>query len=437
MNGASGCVAARTASRNPARWFAPCLAVLVLVLPVQAEAAGGAREQTRPTPVLSQPVYQQLMKAQELADGGDVAAALRQLDKLRDSRRAGGLSAYEKANLYNMYAYLYYQREQYGRATQAYETVLKQPDLPLAMEVSSQYALAQLYFVAEQYSSAVSALRRWFALVENPQPAAHALLAQMYYQKRDYSAALQQVERAVQLARQKGVAPQESWYLLMRALYYDRGELKKVVRVLEQLLRGWPRKEYLVQLSGMQGELQRERRQLVAMETAYTAGMLTSEQDLLNMAYLYLATDTPYRAAGVLQRGLDRGRIGKTSKNYALLGTALQTAQEIDRAIPAMVSAAELADDGEIWATLATLYLDADDSARAASAARSALERGGLRRPDSTRLVWGMALFNLDEFDQARRQFERAARDKRSRSVAEEWLVYLESEQARRAALAI
>jgi tetratricopeptide (TPR) repeat protein len=208
-----------------------------------------------------------------------------------------------------------------------------------------------------------------------------------------------------------------------------------VSAVLSELLRRWPRKEYWTQASGIYGELQNDKRQLVAMEVAYMAGMLNREQELLNMAYLYLGADTPYRAAKVLERGLENKQIPETSRNYELLGNSLRAAQELDRAIPAMAKAAQLSSEGEPWYRLANIYLDNDDFLNAAKAAQTALKKGNLKRTDSTRVVLGMALFNLDKLTQARKQFELAARDKRSKKMADEWIKYLDNELARRASL--
>jgi tetratricopeptide (TPR) repeat protein len=237
------------------------------------------------------------------------------------------------------------------------------------------------------------------------------------------------------LAQQSGKQPKENWFLLQRALYYDKGDMKKVAAVLEELLRRWPKKEYWTQASGIYGELKNEDRQLVALETAYVAGMLSREQELLNMAYLYLGADTPYRAAKVLEQGIDKKQIPASSKNYELLGNALRSSQELERAIPAMTRAAELSDSGELWARLANVYLDNDDFAKAAGAAQTALNKGQLRRPDSTRIVLGMALFNLDKLPEARVQFQRAAKDKRSEKMARDWMMYLDNEVQRRKSL--
>jgi hypothetical protein len=44
----------------------------------------------------------------------------------------------------------------------------------------------------------------------------------------------------------------------------------------------------------------------------------------------------------------------------------------------------------------------------------------------------GMALFNQKRLEQARRAFERAAGDNRSRRAAQQWIAYVDSELKRR-----
>lgn len=413
-----------TGSRPAAAFAVPGMAL--------AQAAG---ESTRKTPALRNDVYEKLAEAQKLAEAGKPRQALAELDALRDSQGRRRLNSYELANLHNFYAFVYFQQEQYARAVQSYRQVLAQPDLPQAMAESTHYALAQLYFAQEDYGQAVRSLQEWFRLAQNPQPDAYILLAQAYYQNKQYDAALRNVEQGMRLAAQAGKPAKENWYLLMRALYYDKGDLKKVVWVLEELLRRWPKKEYLVQLSGMYGELGNERGQVAAMECAYVMGWLQQEQELLNMAYLFIATDTPYKAAGVLEQGLARKAIQPTAQNYELLGSALRTAQERQRAIPALRRAAELDDDGEPWVLLANIYLDLDDYGKAVEAAEAALRRGGLKWPEDVRLVLGMALFHQGQLDAARRQFELAVKSPRSAKSAADWLRYLDAEIERRRSL--
>lgn len=392
-------------------------------------------EKTRRTPALRNDVYEKLSKAQAAAEEGDFNGAKKVLDDLAALQREGKkLNSYELANLYNFYAFICFEEENYKCVLDSYRKVLAQPDIPIAMENSTLYAVAQIYFVLEDYPGAIKAMNKWFAAVENPQPDAYVLLAQAYYQTKQFDLALTNVEKAMSIAKSKGKEPKENWYLLLRVLYYDKGNMTKVEWVLEELIKRWPKKDYFTQLSGIYGEREKEARQLSAMEFALDQGMLTRQQELLNMAYLFLGADTPWKAAKVVDKGLKAKTIEGTSKNYELLGNSLRAAQEVSRAIPAMEKAAKLSKKGEPWARLANIYLDNDQYGKAVSAARTALKRGKLRSASNTQIVLGMSLYNMKELDAARKEFVKLSKSKNenTKKMAQDWLRFLDNEIKRR-----
>ena len=425
------------------------LAVSLAVVPVALDQVGiniGAAQaqeaekpkprETRKTPALRNKVYEKLQKIQEAAEAKDFATAVKLLEEMRTDDGKNQLNSYELANMWNFYAFVYYSQENYPKTIQAYRNVLKQPDLPLAMEINTQYQIAQLYFVVEDYPKAIVALNDWFKVAENPQPNAYILRSQAYYQVKKYDNALSDVEKAMSLAEAKGKEPKENWYLLMRALYYEKGDMNKVGWVLEELLRRWPKKDYLTQISGIYAEQKKEGRQLAAYEAAYNVYGFEREQEVVNMSYLFLGADVPYKAAQAMEKGFKEGKLKENTKNYELLGNALSAAQESKRALPYMEKAAKLADNGEPWARLANIYFDNDKYDDAVKAGRTALKKGKVKRPDNTMVVIGMSLFNLERLNEARREFVKAGKDKRSEKLASQWVRYIDNEIVRRKSLA-
>ncbi|MEQ8801859.1 MAG: hypothetical protein RLP45_07460, partial [Haliea sp.] len=97
-------------------------------------------------------------------------------------------------------------------------------------------------------------------------------------------------------------------------------------------------------------------------------------------------------------------------------------------AIPAMEKAAAKSEDGELYARLGNIYLDGDRNEEAITAITRGLQRGGVRRPDSARLVLGMAYFNTKQYEKAREAFQAAGRDERSAQYARQWIQYMDSE---------
>lgn len=404
---------------------------------VQAQESQPKKErETRRTPALRNKVYEKLAEAQVAAEAKDYRTAAKILDGMISSGGKKALNSYELANVYNLYAFIYYSEEQYGKALQAYENVVKQPDIPLAMEVNTRFTIAQLYFVQEDWEKGIAALQQWFKMTENPNANAYVLLAQGYYQTKDYNKALFNVEKAIDMYKAKDKLPKEQWYNLARFLYFEKNDVNNTVRVLEELLKYYPKKQYWVQASHMYGEQKKEARQLAAMETAYVQDMLDKSGEQVTMAYLYLNGEVPYKAAKVLDKGLKNKTIEDKSKNWEIAGNAWRQAQELKKAIPAMEAAAAKSDAGELYSRLGNVYLDSDQFKKAITAINKGLKRGGVKRPDTARLVLGMAYFNDKQYDKARKAFVAAGRDERSARYAQQWIKYMDSELERQQSLA-
>ena len=389
------------------------------------------QQETRRTPALRNKVYERLAEAQVAAEEKDWKTARKVLDGMIESGGKKALNSYELANVYNLYAYVYYSMEDYGQALKAYEQVVAQPDIPLAMEINTRYTIAQLYFVQEDWSKGIAALKEWFKATENPPASAYVLMSQGYYQLKDYEQSLANVNTAIDMYKAKDKIPKEPWYNLARFLYFEKNDVNNAVLVLEELLKHYPKKQYWVQLSHMYGEQKKESEQLSAMDTAYMQGMLDKGTEQITMAYLYLNADVPYRAAKVMDKGLKNESIDPTSKNYEILGNSWRQAQEIKSAIPAMELAAAKSDSGELYARLGNVYLDGDQFKKAITSINKGLSRGGVKRPDTARLVLGMAYFNDKQYSNARKAFSAARKDERSEKYANQWLKYLTSELER------
>jgi tetratricopeptide (TPR) repeat protein len=71
----------------------------------------------------------------------------------------------------------------------------------------------------------------------------------------------------------------------------------------------------------------------------------------------------------------------------------------------------------------------------AVDSVRRAIEKGGLKRPDQANVLLGIALYNLERYEQAIAAFRLASQDTRSRRTASQWITHIGSEQSRQAQL--
>ncbi|MBT8422273.1 MAG: tetratricopeptide repeat protein, partial [Gammaproteobacteria bacterium] len=233
------------------------------------------------------------------------------------------------------------------------------------------------------------------------------------------------------LARERGTKPKEQWYLLQRVAYWEKEDYRKVRSILEILVTNWPKKEYWSQLSGIYYELKDESRQLAAYEAAYDQGLLETSSELTQMAQLFMQSEVPFKGAQVLEEGLASGKIEKNERNLRLLSQAWQMAQEDRKAIEPLQQAAKLSNDGDLYARLATSYLNLDQYKNCISASRNAINKGGLKYPGDTWLVLGMCQFENKQLSAAKTSFQNAAKYDKSAKNARSWITYTENEQAR------
>jgi len=399
-----------------------------------AQAGQNSEEvKTRKTPATREKVYKRLSEAPALVEGGKTGEAVKVLEDVKSMR---DLNSYEVAQMWNFYGFIYYSAERYKESIKSYEMVLQQADIPVAMETNTLYTLAQLYFTIEDYKNAERMLRDWFKVAQDPGPDAYVLLGQALYQQQRYKDAIVPVEKAVAMAQADGKPVKENWWLLLRVFYYELENYPKVAELLEILVREYPKKEYWTQLSGVYGELGKQRKQLLAYEIAYIQGFLDKNSELVTLAQLFMQENVPYKGAMVLEKGMKEGKVNKDYKNYRLLAQAYQVAREDKKSIPPLQAAAEMSEDGELYYRLGQAYANLDQWDEAVKAVQKGVEKGGMKRPDSAQVLMGMAYFNLEKYNEAERAFQAAARDKRSAGTANQWIAYISKERERQAELA-
>lgn len=440
---------ARAESNIGSSWLLAAGLVLSLCFGVAVPASAAENEKseldgkkTRKVPSMSESTFKKLSEAQEAVDAKDFATAKSVImDALERGKRS--MNGNETGQMYNMLGFIYFSQEDYKGAVNAYKQVVAQgDDIPEGLETTTLYTLAQLSFIEENYDDALRYMETWISKANNPGPEPHIFMGQVYYQKKDFPSATTQIETGINKAKERGTPVKEQWWALLNYLYYEREDWPKVLNTLEILVKQFPKRDYWVRLAGIHGQEGNEKEQLWSMEAAYVAGFLDRETDLTNLSGLLMQAEVPYRAANVLEKGIEKGVVEKNAKTLRSLGQAWQIAQETDKAIPVFEDAAKLADDGKIYDRLANLYLDADKNDACITAADNALKKGGLRKPQVTNLVKGMCLYNQENFNTSRKAFAtcrdtaRRSEDENNQRICAQWITFIDNEVARREQLA-
>ncbi len=219
-------------------------------------------------------------------------------------------------------------------------------------------------------------------------------------------------------------------------LYNEKKDWDNVINVLERLIVKFPKKQYWMHLAGMYSEKEWDDKSLSAYYAAYVQGLFDKESEIVMLSQRLLNAEVPFEAASILEKGFDSEMVEKTEKNIRLLAMAYTMSKNYSKAIDAWKAAAEYAEDGTSYYRLAQALSNEDRHKEAVAAYRNALDRKGLKDVEEVQFWLGISLMQLEEWDDAKKAFTAAAKDKDRRKSANQYKAYIDNEVKRQKALA-
>lgn len=394
----------------------------------QAQVGACGEERDVQQGALDEQTYRRMNNAYELVSEEQYDEAYNAFMQLR-SRASGD---YVQSILAQAIAQVEWARGNYQAALSNFETAVELDALPDETHYALMYQIAQLYDMQERYDDALAALDLWFCKVpeDQHQDTAYILKASILARKEDWPAVIDAVDQAIGMSD----APQENWYRLKLAAQFQLQRYPGAAETLELLVAGWPeKKDYWLQLSNVYMQLKEHQKALSVSALAYRRGMLSTQSDYLLLANLYAMEDVPYKAAQVMQEGLEQGIVEPTERHWTLVGDTWYSSEEYEQALAAFEQAGRAALDGQIDLRRGYILVDMERWDEAAQALSAALEKGGLSDNETGRayLMQGMSQFNLGNLDQASTAWGRAGRYDNTRSAAQQWMNHLREERAR------
>jgi len=344
------------------------------------------------------------------------------------------LNAYERAVVLQYLGYLAMQQDKPQQAIKYFKEVVQLNSLPNRTHFNVMSNIARMYMATGQFRQAEKAWLDYFKATDEIRDSDYALLANTYVQMEQFRKGQRYIKKAIGMADKAS----ESWYQLLLVTHQQLGEFRQAAKVLEYLVENYPhKKNYWKQLSQTYFALKQDDKALAALDLANLNGLLTTEQDFLQLFKLYAYLDIPYKAGKVLEEGLKSGAVKSTKKNWKDLGATWYQAQELNKSLEAFKKAAGLSDDGELDFQIANIYVGLEDWANAKTALQSALRKGGLKDRDvgNTWLLLGMAENYLGNTSAARKALEKAKQFPRVRDNAQQWLNHMKQTQMTKARL--
>lgn len=421
------------------RWrFSHVPGCLVLAVCLLAFPAAAAWAQTAPcgqdrevgTKALDEATWKQLNGIYQEISAENYSAAYNELQKMLGR---AGRDEYLQAIINQALAQLEWSRENYAASLAYFEKAVELDALPDQAHFALMYQIAQLYFMQERYRDALDRLELWFCTAprENITAAAYVLKASISVQMKDYRQTLQAIDTAISMEP----SPVEAWYQLKLASYYELEQYPQAAATLEAMIVLWPEKKlYWTQLAQTYFNLRQEDKALAVAALAWRKKLMTTQADITFLTSLYANANVPYKAAAILQQGIEDKVVESSEKFWTEVADLWYSSEEMEKALTAYEKAAAAASTGEMDLRRAYILVDLERWPPAREALDAALAKGGLdeRKMGEAYLLRGMAEFNLGNYDQAGADWGQASRYPRARDAARQWINHLQEERKRR-----
>ncbi len=417
--------------------IAVCLLATPVTLPTWHEAHAQAKEKKKPSKpkarrseVLSKAAFRKIEQSQNLLAEDKYVDALAPLKAIIDGKK---YTPYEKAVAIQTTGFVYAGQGHYAKTRKAFERAIATGALPPRVVNDLTYNLAQLNLADGHARKALALLQKWLKMIEG-EPAADtfALKAQIYLVLENLPTA----EKAIRKAMSKSETPKQNWVRILLSILLQQERFGEARPILEDAVERWPGvKIFWQQLTAVYYEAGEEKLGFVAQQAMFIQNMLTTSKELSNMAQLYLYHNVPIKAAVILQRGLDKGQIEKTEKNYELMAQAYMNSREWKKAVPPLTKAAKKSKKGKHYEKLGQSYLQDEEWKKAAAAFERALKKGGLDDAANSWLLLGIARTRLKKYDEAIKALRKAGEDDAVAEDAYRWIRSIERQlaEARRA----
>ena len=369
-------------------------------------------------------------KAQEAFETENYAEVERLLSKLSNENT---LNAIESAYVANYRGNICFSQDKLNCALREFKKITDAGSDGISESFYNQmlYVVAQVLFSQEKYSEALRYAQTWFKTQEDPSADAYMLVGQAHYMLKNYNAALPNVQKGIDKYIALGSVPKEGWLNLLSNIYRQKDQFNKMLPVVKQLVKHYPKKTYLTTLGGIYNELDDQAKMTAMYQAMDDQGLLSTESEIVTLASLLMSQESPYQASQIMKKGLDSGVLKKTLKNYRVYSQALYAAREYEDALKPLETAASKSPDGKLYSQLGQSYIALNRWREAEIALTKAINKGKLNDGGQAVISKGLTQFEQKKFDSAAATFQSAVKYEKVSTTASNWIKYVKAEVRR------
>lgn len=338
------------------------------------------------------------------------------------------IKSYDKAVINQTLGYAYNAQENYKRSIESFIKAVRSDALPDKMTHELTYIIAQLYIHSEKYTEGLSYLDKWFEKESNPSSEAHLLAASAYYQINQFKKLIPHAKSAIE----KSDAPQQSWYELLIAGYYETRMYRDAALLLETMINKYPDNDnYWLQLVAVYQQNKQEKKALAISELAYEKGILKGD-DIIHLAQTYLYLQLPLEAAAVLDSEINNGTIDYSKANIELLSNSWLLAHDEEKAAFILEQYVLKFNDISLNYKLAHIYVELENWDKAKNTLEAVVtDKNITTQPEIEATAWlllGISSYHKKDTVRSKQALNKALAFKQTRDQAKWWLNQIEEE---------
>jgi len=374
---------------------------------------------------ISQWTYQYMKKINGYISEENWVEAKRELE-IFENKYFKNERSYERALINQLYGQFYLLQGEFKMAIPWLDKAIKHGKLSLPADIQTRTNLAAAYFQLGEYNNVVTALlgaqKKGMLRGIDLSAANYVMLGMAYFQNKDYLNAYNNVSTGNDLTTKLN----EDWLQYEFALAVQLKKYNEAIEIGQYLVFVNPSKDsYWKQLSGVYYGGDNEDSSLAGLELAYENGVLTKEQDFINLVKYFLYKDLPIKAVKVMNDGLNNLFIEDSKKNLDLLSDAYFLAKDRSSGVEVLKRSLEIETDPKTSYKIARFAFESEDWNTAIKFFKRAKSENWDEVPGRIDLLLGITYYEKNDYSSSLLYLTQALNYKKSSTAAEGWINYI------------
>ena len=350
------------------------------------------------------------------------------LAKVRDADAVGGKTADESYLIERMRMSAASGAGDVETAGKAFDAISGSPKLAAADKLRMMESLAGSSYRAGNYARALQWSQRYLR-EGGTSGSIRTLLIQSQYLSGDFAGVQKELMAEIQGTERAGSAPAEERIKLLMTAALKQNDTGAYVYAMEKLVTYYPKKEYWTDLLS---RLQRkpnfsDRLALDTYRLSLATGSMSKANDYMEMSQLAVQAGYPAEGKQVVEKGFAAGVLGtgaEADRHKRLKDLMVKRTDEDKAAQAANEAEAAAAKDGNGLVSVGFNQVLNGQAAKGLASMQQGIAKGGLKRPEDSKLHLGIAQLLSGDSAKAQATFKTVTGTDGTADLARLWVLY-------------